>query len=161
MGQVCDIRLWMRKIVGGWMSDVVQEEVRREVNTFELAVQLLDRYLSLYPSKIKRDQLQLMGAACLLTSSKLNESLCLSISILVNYSDKCFKAADLSKMELQLLTDLQWDIHGLTASDFVDHFCLRIDELYGEKEGIKYVDRKKMGEEGKKLLNIMTNTTKP
>ena len=63
-------------------------------------------------------------------------------------------------MELQLLTDLQWDIHGLTASDFVDHFCLRIDELYGEKEGIKYVDRKKMEEEEKKLLKVTSTNTK-
>lgn len=67
----------MRTKVAQWMYDVISEENnknRKEPNVFALAVSILDRFISLDPTAILRDQFQLLGAACLLISSKLNES---------------------------------------------------------------------------------------
>ena len=64
-------------MVASWMLDVIHEENnqnKREPNVFSLAICLLDRFMTTSPGSITKDQLQLLGAACLLISSKLNES---------------------------------------------------------------------------------------
>lgn len=127
----CDIRLWMRKKVADWMHDVIVEENTKEVTVFALSINLLDRFISKFPTEIKRQNLQLLGAACLLISSKLNESECLCKSNLVIYSDKSFDADQLRIMELRVLEALNWDIYSITAVDFLDHLCSQVDSRYG------------------------------
>ena len=71
----------------------VCREEHREEEVFTLAMNLLDRFLSLVP--MKRQQLQLLGTVCLLLSSKLKESSPLDAAKLVHYGDGAFKLEDL------------------------------------------------------------------
>lgn len=122
----CDIRHWMRETVAQWMYDVC-EELCREYDVFALATTILDRYLSESYRVVKRDQLQLLGASCLLIASKLKETHPLVKSTLVRYSAESFSADELNAMENVILNILKWDVHGVTGMDFVDHLLYRLD----------------------------------
>lgn len=56
-----------------------------EDQVFPLAVSLMDRFLCV--CNIKKQQLQLLGAVCLLISSKLRTSNMLTIGLLKAYTD--------------------------------------------------------------------------
>jgi len=43
-------------------------------------------------------------------------------------------------MELKVLTDLSWNVYGITAVDFLDHYCHRIDSLYNEP--VKFLSKR-------------------
>lgn len=124
----CDIRHWMRETVAQWMYDVC-DELNREIDVFALATTQMDRFLNLEFKRFKREQLQLLGAACLLISSKLKETHPLVKSTLVKYSADTFSSDDLNDMEFLVLNVLSWDVHGLTAIDFLDHLLYRAEKL--------------------------------
>jgi len=118
----------MRETVAQWMYDVC-DELNREIDVFALATTQMDRFLNLEFKNFKREQLQLLGAACLLISSKLKETHPLVKSTLVKYSADTFSSDDLNDMEFSVLNVLSWDVHGLTAIDFLDHLLYRAEKL--------------------------------
>lgn len=118
----------MRETVAQWMYDVC-DELNREIDVFALATTQMDRFLNLEFKRFKREQLQLLGAACLLISSKLKETHPLVKSTLVKYSADTFSSDDLNDMEFLVLNVLSWDVHGLTAIDFLDHLLYRAEKL--------------------------------
>ena len=85
----------MRETVAQWMYDVC-DELNREIDVFALATTQMDRFLNLEFKNFKREQLQLLGAACLLISSKLKETHPLVKSTLVKYSADTFSSDDLN-----------------------------------------------------------------
>jgi len=117
----------MRETVAQWMYDVC-DELNREIDVFALATTQMDRFLNLEFKRFKREQLQLLGAACLLISSKLKETHPLVKSTLVKYSADTFSSDDLNDMEFSVLNVLSWDVHGLTAIDFLDHLLYRAEK---------------------------------
>jgi len=73
-----------------------------------LSVNILDRFLSLKP--IKKDKLQLLGAACLLIASKFEEIYPPEIEDFVHISDRAFKKLDIIRMELAILNILKFEV---------------------------------------------------
>nr|CAD7256981.1 unnamed protein product [Timema shepardi] len=71
----------------------VCEEQKCQEEVFSLAANYLDRFLSV--RTIKKTQLQLLGCACLLLSSKLREPRPLSAQLLVFYTDNSISTRDL------------------------------------------------------------------
>lgn len=63
----------------------VCEEQLCEEQIFPLAINYMDRFLCV--CKIKRQQLQLLGATCLLIASKIRSSNILTIELLCAYTD--------------------------------------------------------------------------
>lgn len=63
----------------------VCEEQMCEDQVLPLAISCMDRFLCVCP--IKREQLQLLGCACLLLASKLRSASCLPIDLLSAYTD--------------------------------------------------------------------------
>jgi len=112
-----DIQPYMRQIVATWMMQVCDEQ-EREVDVFPLAMNYLDRFLSVCP--IQRGQLQSLGSACMLLASKVKETLPLTTEKLVIYTDYSVSANDLLSFEKLLLMRLRWDVLAVTAVDFVD-----------------------------------------
>ena len=87
-----------RKIVTDWMLEVCQEQ-KCFPQVFLSSVQYLDRFLS--QLSIKTRQLQLLGSACLLLSSKLHDPKPLSLYNLVIYTDCSISMPELQSMEIR------------------------------------------------------------
>ena len=71
----------------------VCEEQRCQDDVFPLAMNLLDRFLSV--TNVKKDHLQLLGAVCLFVASKLRESRPLTAEILVQCADNSITVPDI------------------------------------------------------------------
>ena len=71
----------------------VCDEQRCEEDVFPLAMNYLDRFLSIVP--IGKMQLQLLGAVCMLVSSKLKETCPINPERLVMYTDHSISLSEL------------------------------------------------------------------
>ncbi|RWS30942.1 G1/S-specific cyclin-D3-like protein [Leptotrombidium deliense] len=128
----------MRKVLSLWMLEVVYpvcEELKCDEIVFPLAINYVDRFLS--STNIRKSQLQLLGAVCLLIASKLRQCEAIHSEDLVYYSDHsltakeiivslCRRPANYNAWELLVLSRLKWDISSVVATDFVDHLLVRL-----------------------------------
>lgn len=73
------------------------EEQTCEEEVFPLSMNYMDRFLSV--CDIKRNQLQLLGATCMLLASKLKETLPMQAQKLVIYTDYSITLDDLKVRE--------------------------------------------------------------
>ncbi|OCT71007.1 hypothetical protein XELAEV_180379161mg, partial [Xenopus laevis] len=71
----------------------VCEEQKCGEDVFPLAVNCLDRFLSLVP--VEKRHLQLLGSTCLFLASKLRDSTPMTAESLCMYSDYCFTDKEL------------------------------------------------------------------
>ena len=71
----------------------VCEDQKCQEEVFPLAMNYMDRFLSVCP--IRKNQLQLLGTACLLLSSKLRETRPLAAEALVYFTDNSISIDDL------------------------------------------------------------------
>ena len=98
-----EVKPHMRKIVCDWMLEVTEEQ-QCQPDVFHLAVQYLDRYLSVKP--VKKNQFQLIAAVCMFLASKFKETCPLSAEHLVVYTDYSISIPDimvsLSKKKSQI-----------------------------------------------------------
>ena len=79
-----EIKPHMRKIVSDWMLEVcMEQECQSEV--FHLAMNYIDRFLSLVP--IQKSQFQLLACVCLFLASKFKETRPLPAENLVIYTE--------------------------------------------------------------------------
>ncbi|XP_056138019.1 G1/S-specific cyclin-D1-like [Lampris incognitus] len=113
----------MRRTVSTWMLEVCEER-RCEEEVFLLAVNYLDRFLSVEPTK--KSHLQLLGAACVFLASKIKESTPLTTDQLCYYTDSSITPAQLLQMELLVLNRLKWDLSSVTPLAFIDHFLCQL-----------------------------------
>ncbi|XP_076043411.1 G1/S-specific cyclin-D1-like [Oratosquilla oratoria] len=112
-----------RELVAQWMMQVCQEE-RCSDEVFTLAVNMMDRFLSL--KNVSRTQLQLLGTVCLFLASKLKQNPPLSAEKLVDYTDDAITREELTKMELLVLSLLKWDVSAITPHAFLDQILDRL-----------------------------------
>jgi cyclin D2 len=103
----------------------VCEEQACQDEVFLLAMNYLYRFLM--TTDIKKSQLQLLGAACMLMASKLREPRPLSTETLVFYTDHSITTAMLTSWELLVLSKLKWDIVAIVPLDFLPHLLARLD----------------------------------
>ncbi|XP_069763851.1 G1/S-specific cyclin-D1-like [Narcine bancroftii] len=113
-----EIRPHMRSRLAGWMLEVCEEE-GCEKEVFPLAMNYLDRFLSLMP--LEKSRFQLLGSACLFLASKLRQTHPLCAETLCAYTIHSIRPEELTAMELLLLDKLQWDIAAPTPQEFVEH----------------------------------------
>ncbi|KAJ9601044.1 hypothetical protein L9F63_000779, partial [Diploptera punctata] len=118
-----DIQPFMRKVVTTWMLEVCEEQ-SCEDQVFPLAVNFLDRFLC--SCNISRRQLQLVGAVCLLLSSKIRQCHSLSVDLLCFYTDNSVTPQEMRSWEMLVLSRLKWNVTAITGFDFVDHVLERV-----------------------------------
>lgn len=76
-----------------WMVFQVCEEQKCQDEVFPLSMNYMDRFLSV--CSIRKNQLQLLGTACMLLASKLREPKPLIADTLVFYTDNSISLQDL------------------------------------------------------------------
>lgn len=87
-----ELTSYMRTIVCGWMLDVCEEE-KCQNDVFPLAMNIMDRFLSVV--RIRKNQLQLLGAVCLFLASKLRQTKPIEAEKLVQYTENSITAEEL------------------------------------------------------------------
>ncbi|KAJ3631229.1 hypothetical protein MTP99_012371 [Tenebrio molitor] len=117
-----DIEPFMRKVVATWMLEVCEEQMCED-QVLPLAVNLMDRFLCV--CNIKRQQLQLLGATCLLIASKVRSTNVLPVYLLCAYTDYSVSCELLVSWELLVLSKLKWNVASITGFDYIDQIIER------------------------------------
>lgn len=118
-----DIQPYMRRMVAAWMHEVCEVE-RSEDDVFPLAINYLDRFLAVVPTR--KCYLQLLGAVCMFLASKLKDNLPLTAEKLCMYTDNSITPRELLGWELVVLGKLKWNMASVTPNDFVEHILRRL-----------------------------------
>ncbi|KAJ8373891.1 hypothetical protein SKAU_G00044710 [Synaphobranchus kaupii] len=111
-----EIQPFMRRILTTWMLEVCEQKC--EDGVFTLAVNYLDRFLAVVPTK--KGDLQLLGSVCMFLASKLKEVQPLTAEELCTYTDNAITPLALLQWELLVVEKLKWDLAAVVANDFIE-----------------------------------------
>ncbi|XDV53021.1 hypothetical protein PO909_021635 [Leuciscus waleckii] len=118
-----DIQPFMRRMVATWMLEVCEEQ-KCEEEVFPLAMNYLDRFLAVVPTR--KCNLQLLGAVCMFLASKLKETRPLTAEKLCIYTDNSIRPQELLEWELVVLGKLKWNLAAVTPNDFIEHIMRKL-----------------------------------
>ncbi|XP_020336676.2 G1/S-specific cyclin-D2a isoform X1 [Oncorhynchus kisutch] len=108
----------------GCGSSQVCEEQKCEEEVFPLAMNYLDRFLAVVPTR--KCNLQLLGAVCMFLASKLKETRPLTAEKLCIYTDNSIRPQELLEWELVVLGKLKWNLAAVTPNDFIEHIVRKL-----------------------------------
>ncbi|XP_073170902.1 G1/S-specific cyclin-D2 isoform X1 [Lepidochelys kempii] len=109
---------------GRLLGRPVCEEQKCEEEVFPLAMNYLDRFLAVVPTR--KCHLQLLGAVCMFLASKLKETIPLTAEKLCIYTDNSIKPQELLEWELVVLGKLKWNLAAVTPHDFIEHILRKL-----------------------------------
>ncbi len=94
--------------------------------TVSIAMQYLDRFLATSSPRAQRaihdkKEFQLVAMTCLYIAIKLFEPLAMDAALLAQISHGCYTEKDVTDMEQEILTALEWRVNGPTVHAFVAH----------------------------------------
>ncbi|ESN94546.1 hypothetical protein HELRODRAFT_95727 [Helobdella robusta] len=125
MSRQVDLTHKMRATLIDWMVDVT-EEFQMPTEVIHLATNYLDRFLSLMA--VNRQRLQLLGTACLLIASKLEDFQTLpSLQQLIYLTDNACTSNDVIRMEQLVFRTLKFDVSPTTSMALCKHFLESTD----------------------------------
>ncbi|XP_069084508.1 G1/S-specific cyclin-D2 isoform X2 [Pleurodeles waltl] len=118
-----DVQPYMRRMLATWMLEVCEEQ-KCEEEVFPLAMNYLDRFLDVVPTR--KSHLQLLGAVCMFLASKLKETIPLTAEKLCIYTDNSVRPQELLEWELVVLGKLKWNLAAVTPHDFIEHILKKL-----------------------------------
>ncbi|KAK3858729.1 hypothetical protein Pcinc_035105 [Petrolisthes cinctipes] len=104
-----------------------QPQLQFGPETVFVAVGLTDRFLSLTP--LAHDCLQLLAVSALFLAAKMEECVIPGIKDLVTICGGTYKHHHFRRMEVLILTKLQFALYGPTPWFFLDHLALKVLQL--------------------------------
>lgn len=104
----------MRAILLDWLIEVCEVYKQRR-ETFYLAVDYLDRYLTNVSHSVLKNHLQLIGITCLFIAAKVEEIYPPKINDFAYVTDGACAEEDILRQELLILSTLQWRICPVTV----------------------------------------------
>lgn len=107
----------MRSILFDWLSEV-SEVYKLHRETFYLAVDFIDRYLSV-ERDVPKNHLQLIGITCLFIAAKIEEIYPPKLSEFAYVTDGACKDEDILDRELLILKSLNWDLTPMTVNGWL------------------------------------------
>ncbi|CAK9051719.1 Cyclin-A1-1 (G2/mitotic-specific cyclin-A1-1) (CycA1 [Durusdinium trenchii] len=113
-----DINGKMRAILVDWLVEV-HMKYRLRPETLFLAVNLIDRHMSLMP--VLRRRLQLLGVVAMFVASKFEEIDPPRASDFVYITDNTYTKDELLQMECHMLSSLEFQVVVPTAAHFINH----------------------------------------
>jgi len=115
-----DLRWRMRQTLIDWLIELTESlEITHE--TLYLSVKYLDMYLS--KVKVKKCQLQLVGATALFIASKFEERRALQSDEIVYYTDNTYTREQLFVMEREMLNNLNFNLNAPISYRFLRRFA--------------------------------------
>ncbi|XP_032895614.1 G1/S-specific cyclin-D2 isoform X1 [Amblyraja radiata] len=118
-----DIKPFMRRMLATWMLEVCEEQ-KCEEEVFPLAMNYLDRFLSI--ERTTKCHLQLLGAVCMFLASKFKETIPLTAEKLCIFTDNSIRPCELLEWELVVLGKLKWNLAAVTPHDFIEHILKKL-----------------------------------
>jgi len=109
----------MRAILVDWLVDV-HKKYKLHPETLFLAIGLVDRFLE--RRNTARRHLQLVGVAALLIAAKFEELYPPQVQDFVYITDKAYSKEEVLRMEVSMLTVLEFQVCRPTATHFMDRF---------------------------------------
>jgi len=110
-----DITMNMRQILVDWLVEV-SEEYKLQTETLHLAVNYIDRFLSLM--SVQRSKLQLVGTAAMFIASKYEEIYPPDVSEFVYITDDTYTKRQVLRMEHLVLKVLEFELGSPTMHLF-------------------------------------------
>ncbi|XP_072953135.1 cyclin-D2-1-like [Typha angustifolia] len=105
--------------------------------TAYLAVNYMDRFLYSHCLPANEWALQLLSVACLSLAAKMEETLVPSLlDLQVEGSRFVFEPRTIRRMELLLLTALDWRLRSVTPFTFIDFFAYKVDSSGGHARAL-------------------------
>jgi len=127
MGKQPDITHSMRGILVDWLVEV-SEEYKLQTETLYLAVNYIDRFLSVM--SVQRAKLQLVGTAAMFIASKYEEIYPPDVSEFVYITDDTYNKRQVLRMEHLVLKVLGFDVSVPTSHLFVS----KLSEMAGSDD---------------------------
>ncbi|CAJ1333242.1 unnamed protein product [Effrenium voratum] len=120
ISQQREINAKMRAILVDWLVEVhMKYRLRKE--TLFMAVNLVDRFLSL--RQVARKRLQLCGVAAMFIAAKFEEIYPPEVKEFVYITDNAYTKDDILHMEVSILRALNFELCGPTPAHFLDRFA--------------------------------------
>jgi len=124
----------MRHCLVDWLVDISQE-FKLQQSTVFAAVNLLDRALDVIP--VRRERLQLLGCACVLIATKLEEVYAPSVDDMVDISANTYEHREFVEYEMVVAQALDFRLAGPTMFHFLLHF-LKAGEANAKQEALAW-----------------------
>lgn len=127
----------MRAILLDWLIEVC-EVYRLHRETFNLAVDFIDRYLSM-SRNIHKQQLQLIGITCLFIAAKIEEIYPPKLTEFAYVTDGACRESEILDKELIILKALKWDLCPLTPNAWLNVYLQLVNLEHKENTESNFV----------------------
>ena len=131
-----DINCNMRAILIDWLI-YIQFKLKYSVETLNLTVNLIDRYLERVA--VNRKDLQLVGISSMLIACKYEELSIPKINDLVFITDNAYINSQVLAMEFQILTVLNFNLTFVSPVHFIEHYSRELSLSPKETSSAKFL----------------------
>lgn len=120
LGHQAEVTPKMRQILIDWISEV-HLQFKLEIETFHMAVSIIDRYLQV-TTKVKRRELQLVGVTALFIAAKYEELYPPEITDFVYITDETYTKRQILDMEMVVFRALDFQLSKPLPIHFLRRF---------------------------------------